>query len=151
MKPCAALIGMACLLIAGVRVADTAADELAKLKGDWKVMSKATFVLNPDSLKPFRMDRNNWADSVHFDGEKVKFLVKGDKHSELTVKLDPANSPKTIDLVLDGKTWMGIYELKDDTLKMCLLEGKERPTDITGAKHATGKVAFIAYTLKRSK
>ena len=143
-------LALAGVTVAAARAADKAADDLAKLKGTWKVMGVGTYVVNPDSLKPFRKDRKT-ANTVQFEGDKVKFLLDGAALSEFTVKLDPSQSPAAIDFVGDGKTYPGIYELKDDTVRLCILEGKDRPTDITGNKHAFGQVGMIAFTLKRSK
>ena len=49
--------------------------------------------------------------------------------------LDPAKSPKQIDFkaLSDGKTGLGIYELRGDELKLCLANpGKERPSSFDG-------------------
>src|SRR5262249_16182350 len=66
--------------------------------------------------------------TITFDGMvlfKAKFTI------------DPSKKPKTIDYtmtagVTKGKTQLGIYELKGDTVKFCLAApGKDRPTDFT--------------------
>lgn len=62
-------------------------------------------------------------------GEKV--LFRG------SVKLDPTQSPKTIDLTLDsgpnkGKVALGVYELDGDSYRGCLAApGKERPSRLS--------------------
>ena len=50
-------------------------------------------------------------------------------------KLDPAKSPRAIDITGtkgpdEGKTFLAIYELKGDELKVCYdLSGKSRPAE----------------------
>jgi uncharacterized protein (TIGR03067 family) len=47
-----------------------------------------------------------------------------------TFKVDDKAKPRQIDLVIDGKTVLGIYEVTADTLKICHSEqGGPRPTD----------------------
>jgi uncharacterized protein (TIGR03067 family) len=62
----------------------------------------------------------------------MKLVVKGDKYSQVvqgtaleegTLKLDPSKKPAAMDLTITsgkdkGKTQRGIYELKDDTLRI---------------------------------
>ncbi len=56
-----------------------------------------------------------------------------------TQKLDPSKSPKTFDAKVaqgphQGTVILGIYEISDDTLKVCFdPEGKKRPVDFTTA------------------
>jgi uncharacterized protein (TIGR03067 family) len=55
------------------------------------------------------------------------------EYAKLTMKLDPATSPKCVDIVVSGGdqkdvVMEGIYELKDDELKICAkIVGKDRP------------------------
>jgi uncharacterized protein (TIGR03067 family) len=88
--------------------------------------------------------------TVERNGEKVpdeeikgfKVVVAGDKRTLMAgsevrgrsvFKVDPTKKPKTIDItVIEGplkdQTLKGIYELSDDTHKICLaLEGRDRP------------------------
>lgn len=60
----------------------------------------------------------------------------GKGKQEATFRLDPAASPKAMDLTSrsekgQGKTLAGIYLLEGDKLKLCLptLPGRKRPTD----------------------
>jgi uncharacterized protein (TIGR03067 family) len=90
-------------------------------------------------LVTFRADR--------FDirlGESV--IYKG------TFKLDPAKSPKTIDMSLteahgeaaEGWVWHGIYKIGSLSIKWCMAEvdGKERPTDFV-TKEGDGCHLFV--------
>ncbi|MBX9583807.1 MAG: TIGR03067 domain-containing protein [Gemmataceae bacterium] len=86
--------------------------------------------------------------------ERLTLVVKGNERvlkqggevaSKGTFKVDAGKKPKTIDIEvsdgpLAGRTILGIYEVKDDTLKVCLAitdDGK-RPDDFT-AKEGTGR------------
>jgi uncharacterized protein (TIGR03067 family) len=73
----------------------------------------------------------------------MKLIMKGDKYTvqvggqndEGTVERDPSKSPKTMDIKgtegpNKGKTFLVIYELKGDDLRVCYdLSGKSRPTE----------------------
>jgi uncharacterized protein (TIGR03067 family) len=79
------------------------------------------------------------------DKFKLSFMIKGDvmtvegdgevkkEYAKLTLKLDSATSPKCIDMkVTDGVqmdvTMEGIYELKNDELRLCVkVFGQDRP------------------------
>jgi uncharacterized protein (TIGR03067 family) len=73
----------------------------------------------------------------------IKLVLKDDKYTtnvgevtdKGTVKLDESKDPKTMDITgtdgpNKGKTFLCIYELDKDTLKVCYdLSGKKRPTE----------------------
>ena len=75
--------------------------------------------------------------------DTMKLIVKDDQYTvqigeqsdEGTVKRDPSKSPKTMDISgkkgpNEGKTFLVIYELKGDELRVCYdLSGKSRPTE----------------------
>jgi uncharacterized protein (TIGR03067 family) len=75
--------------------------------------------------------------------KSIKLVVKDEKYTvtigeatdEGTCKVDATKEPKSMDIKgtegpNKGKTFLCIYELKDDTLKVCYdLSGKERPTE----------------------
>jgi uncharacterized protein (TIGR03067 family) len=70
-----------------------------------------------------------------------------------TVKLDPSKKPKEMDIAgtegpNKGKTIPAIYELTDDTLRICYdLSGKARPSEFKTAKDT--KLFLVTY--KREK
>jgi RNA polymerase sigma factor (sigma-70 family) len=66
----------------------------------------------------------NWV--LVFDEEK--FTREGGERIEGTFKIDADKKPKEIDLVFSGHTFLGIYELKGDTLKL-VFRLRERPTE----------------------
>jgi uncharacterized protein (TIGR03067 family) len=77
--------------------------------------------------------------------DSMKLVVKGETYlvevgghtDEGTTKLDPGKSPRAIDIKgvkgpNVGKTFLAIYELKGDDLKVCYdLSGKSRPTEFS--------------------
>src|SRR4051812_46966836 len=73
----------------------------------------------------------------------------GDNKDEGTVKLDSSKSPKTMDITgtngpNKGKTFLVIYELKGDELRVCYdLSGKSRPTEF--ATKPDTKLFLVTY------
>ncbi len=74
--------------------------------------------------------------------DKLSHALQGDSF-EATFKLDPSKKPKAIDLTSlkdpdKGKTYLGIYYLEGNTLKICIaLVGSDRPSDFKGAKNVS--------------
>ena len=71
-----------------------------------------------------------------FERDNVTLLEGGKKAGTGTFTLDPAKTPRTIEVVMTegagaGKQVHGFYELDGDTLTMCV--GEERPTEFNGA------------------
>jgi uncharacterized protein (TIGR03067 family) len=120
------------VLAAGLLLAADAPDrggpahELKKFTGTWRAVA-----IERDGRK-----------APPAEVEKVRLTVTGD-HYTLTVgdqtikgthKLDPSSSPKHIDAIRSegehkGQSIKGIYELDDNTFKVCFaLPGQDRPT-----------------------
>ena len=83
-----------------------------------------------------------------------KLVIKFPRDKELregTYTLDPAASPKTLDLTMKGdkEKRLGLYELDGDTLKLCLTnsDGSPRPAKM----EADPKKYVGVITLKRVK
>lgn len=70
-----------------------------------------------------------------------------------TVKVDPSKKPKEMDIIgtegpNKGKTILAIYEMTDDTLRICYdLSGKARPSEFKTSKDT--KLFLVTY--KREK
>ena len=93
--------------------------------------------------------------------DSMKLVLKDDKYTvqvgeasdEGTVKRDPSKSPKTMDITgtngpNKGKTFLVIYELKGDELRVCYdLSGDSRPTEFA-TKPAT---QLFLVTYRRAK
>jgi uncharacterized protein (TIGR03067 family) len=101
------------ILIAGIGADDKPKEDADRFQGTWIVD---------------RVERNGKKESqlftikVIFDGEKILSKVgKRDPDPQGTFKLDPKAKPKGyVVTTSDGRVAKGIYELKDDTLKVCL-------------------------------
>ena len=91
----------------------------------------------------------------------IKLEIKGDKYTVTvgkktdkgSTKIDPAATPKTLDITgtegpNKGKTILAIYELDGDTLRVCYdLSGKNRPTEFK----TQAKTQLYLVTYKREK
>lgn len=114
MRKCIAIV----LLLPCPLVADEARGDLKKMEGTWEA-------------KLYIADGKKWSDK---ELATIKLIVKGAGENELilgkekfhgTYKLDEKASPKSIDITLTegpdkGKKKLGIYELKGDTLRICV-------------------------------
>ena len=128
--------GMAMILALGFFAAVTAnaqedavKQEMKLLQGNWvRIYVEADGKKSEDGKKE--------------PGQAITLTINGDKYDGETFKLDPAKSPKHINVsTVDDKgkaiALPGIYELKGDVLKLCFpfpFEGKfdkigKRPTE----------------------
>jgi uncharacterized protein (TIGR03067 family) len=135
---------------AGLLITADASEEALKrerdrLKGSWKLTS---YVVN--GQKPLTDDVvETVVMTLDADGT---FKVEAGG-IEATTKIDPGKKPKTIDFTftegeLKGTTALGIYELTDDTFRICRAAAdKPRPTEFSG-KEGTG---CTLTTYKRAK
>src|SRR5216683_1613913 len=144
MKYQAILIFAASLLIAADDPKDAAPKkELDLLKGTWAATSyvKDNKPAPEPDLKMMKLT---------IAGDQVTF-TKGKDARKSTYKLDPAQKPKTVDIVMvdgpdKGKTLQAIYEINGDELKICLaILDKPRP------KEFAAKPETILETWKREK
>jgi uncharacterized protein (TIGR03067 family) len=147
MRLCALLVVFAAVgwTLTAAEPSDEARKDLEKLQGTWLRVSGETDgkAVPEATLKEQKLT---------IKGDKYT-LVTGKETREGTIKLDPAKSPRAIDLMPTegpnkGKTLQGIYELDGDTFKYCLaLPGKDRPTKFT-SEAGSGHLLF---TNKREK
>jgi uncharacterized protein (TIGR03067 family) len=132
-------------------VGGTIKDDMAKkdqeaLQGTWGAVSAEFDTGRPSS-------REVKAIRLVFDGAMLT-IVDGKDVSKTTYLLDPAKKPSAFDLKstdgnTKGRTYLGIYELKGDTLKICFSEHEQdRPTEFA----AEGKPGIRTYfVLERQK
>ena len=120
--------------------------ELAKLEGTWNVTD---ITYNGKDHSKLNINFVFKGDEVLVEGnDKVKV-----EYARLKIKLDPTTKPRIFDLtvgegVQKGNDMEGIYELKDDKLKICVkVFGKDRPSEFTSPDGSS--VALLV--LKRAK
>ena len=138
------LLAIVWLAAANVNAQDDAAKEQQRVQGSWTFVS-------------VEMDGKNLD---RFEGAKA--VVKGDRVSVVfnrgfkffrTFKVYTDTNPRCVDFLnadVKGDTSEGIYELKDNRLKVLVRirgGGKERPTAFTDK----GKKGHIFYVLERQK
>jgi uncharacterized protein (TIGR03067 family) len=92
-----------------------------KIQGIWKAVGLES------NGKP--REENAYAGTTFtFKDDQVILSERGHPPTPLRFELDPAKSPKAIDLITTDAL-PGIYELRGDDLKLCFRIGKGRPTE----------------------
>jgi uncharacterized protein (TIGR03067 family) len=121
--------------------------ERQRYEGTWQVVA-----LEVDGNKVAEEDAKKITVRNEADG-KWTIEVEGKVIARGSSEIDPTKKPKTVDLLHtegqnQGKTQRGIYELGDDTRKVCLAQpDQERPTEFA----ATAGSGHILAVLKRVK
>jgi uncharacterized protein (TIGR03067 family) len=136
------IVTAVCLGLLGAAVAQEEKGKpkgLDQLKGTWTAVSleRGGEKLPEDMLKELNMQ-------LLFAGDKYTERIKGEVNEEGTIKIDTSKKPATIDLNIrtgddKGKLQLGIFEVKGDTLRLCLAvpDGKERPTTFASPEGKT--------------
>ena len=133
------------LLMAADETKDDNKKEIEHLEGIWRYVSLEI--------------EGNKAPQESYKGAKL--VIKGDKFTAYegdevlhgTFKVDTSKKPKTIDVTFSdgpdkGKIMRGIYELDNDTYKVCIaMPGKDRPTKFETKKDS----GHVLEVLKREK
>jgi uncharacterized protein (TIGR03067 family) len=111
------------------------------IQGEWGVVAAESRGKSMPAEEIARM-------SATFAGDKFTLWEGGGVNVAASFSLDPAKSPKQIDLKKeDGKSQLAIYELSGDELKLCVDEsGKGRPSSF-----ATSGAGNLMLVLKRKK
>lgn len=142
-RPLALGVLVAAALLVRADEAGDAKKELERFTGDWKGVSAT-------------IDGKELSKE---DAAKITLTVKGEKYTfkdgtgatiEGTHKLGPSKKPKQLDAERAGEkgTIKAIYELTDDTYKICLAPpGKDRPESFA-SKEGSGHRLM---TFKRAK
>lgn len=139
------LVVAAFVLVVPARAGDVK-EEMKQLDGAW-APAKAELAgqsLPDETLKTMKLV---------LAGGNYKLEVNGTVADQGTLTIDPAKKPKAMDIKgtegpNKGKTFLAIYELKGDSLRICYdLTGKERPTEF---KAELKKGLFLA-TYQRVK
>jgi uncharacterized protein (TIGR03067 family) len=130
-----------------------AADDIKKdeaVKKDMKLL-EGRWTLTSSVIDGEKKEGDDAKGEVTFSDGKFEAQAGDGTVHKGSFTIDPTKSPKTIDSVPSegdaaGKTHYGIYELKDDSLKICIAtEGGERPTDFEGG---SGRILLV---YKRAK
>jgi uncharacterized protein (TIGR03067 family) len=104
-------------------------EDLDRLHGTWRMVDvEYNGLRNPDQAKEY-----SWV----FKNDEYTINHNGDFQELWVIEINSSRSPKTIDStgtltriapITGGKKIMGIYEVTDDTLKVCFdLSGNSRP------------------------
>jgi RNA polymerase sigma factor (sigma-70 family) len=117
------------------KASDASKDEdKKKLQGTWYTVEVESHGMKIPQERILAKDV-----SLFVEGDQCTLKeAKGDANKEYTVRLDPTQKPKAIDIVYrnganKGKTSLGIYELDGSTLRLCVGEpGDPRPTKFQG-------------------
>jgi uncharacterized protein (TIGR03067 family) len=125
-------LALALLLGGGVRADEKKADKAEAVKQEWKRLNGTWEFVRGVADGKEGLPPKEKATSTVEDG---KYTIKagGKVVMEGTFKLDPTTSPKSLDDTPSrgpnkGKTYPAIYEVKGDTLRVCIAQpGKPRP------------------------
>jgi RNA polymerase sigma factor (sigma-70 family) len=99
-------------------------DDRTEIRGTWVTWETVTRSINGKTLPPQR-EKRTW---VITEDKIMQVGADGFLDQEDAYKLDPNPRPKAIDLTSPRfGTYLGIYELQGDTLKICY--GEKRPTE----------------------
>lgn len=139
----AAVLGMAVLLGASTADEKKSPQSDKKLEGTWKLMKLEIFGKPPKDEKQL---------SLTFKGSKVTKKGPDGKDDDADFKVDTSKTPHQIDIIPTakaGKGLRGIYEVKGDTLRLCLVSSSgDAAKDVPRPTEFTSKEAFLL-TLKR--
>jgi uncharacterized protein (TIGR03067 family) len=116
------------VLLIAAEPSELAKKELVKLQGEWDMVG---LEVNGQPVPEEKIQGT----TLTIEGDKYRTHVKGMMH-EVTITIDPAQTPKAIDMAFpDGtnapKIGKGIYKLDGDTLVLCRMQSTdgERPRD----------------------
>jgi uncharacterized protein (TIGR03067 family) len=120
-------------------------DDVKALTGNWLVASAE---LSGEALP----EKATSTMRLNIAGDKYAF-TEGKSLDRGDLKIDATKKPKEMDIIgvegpNKGKTYLAIYELKGDTLRICYdLGGKSRPSEFATKKGA----ALFLVTYQRMK
>jgi uncharacterized protein (TIGR03067 family) len=150
-----AVVAIVCLFV-GIRsqAADgdakeqAVAKDLQAFKGTWRLSSKE------EDGKKFSEEEIKDVIATNDGAGNVSVRRGGKVFNEGTVKLDPTQKPKAIDVTFiggerKGQMILGIYEIDADAFRVCVARpGDERPADFS-AKSGSGRTLIVYKREKR--
>ena len=137
------LLGLVAVTVSPAWTAESeaATKDLARLQGDWTMVSgSADGQPMPEPMLK-QMKRS-------CKGDETTVAMAGRIFFKAKITLEPSKQPKTIDYEMTegltkGKKQLGIYEVEGDTLKSCFGKpGAERPADFT-SKPGDGRTLSV--------
>jgi uncharacterized protein (TIGR03067 family) len=146
------IVGVVIMATAAITSADDAKDaaiqkDRNQIKGTWRVVElvvNGNQAMEEDARKLIVVNGSDGNWSLSLEGKEI---TKG------TSVFDPTKSPKAIDFMPTvgdeaGSQYFGIYELGENTRKMCFAPlGKERPTEFSSTEGS----GLICLTFERVK
>jgi uncharacterized protein (TIGR03067 family) len=146
------IVGVVIMATAAITSADDAKDaaiqkDRNQIKGTWRVVElvvNGNQAMEEDARKLIVVNGSDGNWSLSLEGKEI---TKG------TSVFDPTKSPKAIDFMPTvgdeaGSQYFGIYELGENTRKMCFAPlGKERPTELSSTEGS----GLICLTFERVK
>lgn len=140
----AAFVGLMSVVLLGAVRADDARDEAIrkdrqKIAGTWQVVAVE---INGERLKAADVEKLtviNDGDGLWSLRDESREIARGDG------KIDPQQSPKTIDFIQTdgegaGKQYLGIYEVGDTTRKLCFAPADEGRPDAFTTMKGSGRI-----------
>lgn len=124
-----------------VTVNGIARSDQVAIQGEWRVIvaEDSGRTGPPEAVRDIR---------VTVTQDELTMEIAGRK-SVSTFTLDPSTTPKSIDMITEGRTMPGIYDLQGDTLRICFCEATdERPTVFDSQPDSANDIVL---TLKRVK
>ena len=125
----------ACILgLAIARAGDQKGFAVDKLVGDW------TYVEGTRDGE--KVPKDHLKGVVKFDKAKVIVPSEGNEPFVMAYTIDASKTPAAIDIKIEkgpiaeavGSTAVGVIAIDGDTLKLCYIEGKTRPTTFESTK-----------------
>jgi uncharacterized protein (TIGR03067 family) len=117
--------------------------DLDRLQGTWFIVGLEA----GGKAQPEKNYRGNAFTFARDKGDKAILREGGFPPIEYGLAVDPAKSPKAIDLSVRGMTVRGVYKLDGDDLTLCLSAGGERPGGFATRPGGDAEV----FTLRRSR
>jgi uncharacterized protein (TIGR03067 family) len=127
------LAGVVVLGFGVTRAAETQA-EAGSLEGIWRV----TAVLNAGTMLP---KENAKKLRFEFSGEKLTMRLEDRVLFETDFAIDRSAKPNAIEMVFDGKPTLGILDMNETKMSICLSGSKtERPTKFASERNSPNKM-----------